>query len=108
MLQDAGYIENTVVLIFWHIQCLHLVYSEIAWVPVSSGNQVQLETKLNPDYLPDYLSVSYDYGKTENLKPKRVGNFYYEKRLTLKLIEVKRKLSSKRVWWLLFTSFRCL
>ena len=41
--------------------------------------------------------------KTENFK----SNFYYES-VTLKLIDVKRKLSAKRVLWLFFTSFRCL
>ena len=29
---------------------------------VSSGTQVQPQVILDPDYLPDYLSVSYDYG----------------------------------------------
>ena len=50
------------ILIFRHIQCLHLMYAEVAWVLVPSGTQVQLQIILNPDYLPDYLSVSYDYG----------------------------------------------
>ena len=36
--------------------------SEVAWVLVSSGTQVQPQVILNPDYLPDYLSVSYGYG----------------------------------------------
>ena len=58
-------IKNTVVLtilIFWHIQCLHLMYAEIAWVLVSWRNQVQPELILDQDYLPEYLPVSYDYG----------------------------------------------
>ena len=41
MLQEAGHIKNTVVLVFWHIQCLHLLYSGVAWVLISSGTQVQ-------------------------------------------------------------------
>ena len=53
--------KNTVVLIFRHIQCLHLMYFERAWVLVSSATQVQPQIILDPDYLPDYLSVSYDY-----------------------------------------------
>ena len=32
MLQEAGYIDDTVALIFPHIQCLHLMYSEVTWV----------------------------------------------------------------------------
>ena len=48
-------------LTFRHIQCLHLMYAEIAWVLVSSGTQVQPQVTLDPVYLPDYLSVSYDY-----------------------------------------------
>ena len=61
-----SHIKNTTVVLtiltFKHILCLHLMYAEIAWVPVSSGTQVQLQVILDPDYLPDYLSVSYDYG----------------------------------------------
>ena len=38
------------------------MYAEVAWVLVSSGIQVQRQILLDPDYLPDYLSVSYDYG----------------------------------------------
>ena len=61
MLQEAGHIKNTVVLIFQYIQCLHLMDSEVAWILVSSGTQVHPQITLNPDYLPEYLSVSYDY-----------------------------------------------
>ena len=43
-----------VVLIFWH--------SEVAWVLVSSGSQVQLQIILDPDY----LSVSYGYAKSDS------------------------------------------
>ena len=56
ILQEAGHIENTVVLIFRHSQCLHFLYSEIY-----SGTHVQPLVILDPVYLPDYLSVSYDY-----------------------------------------------
>ena len=65
MLQEAGHIKNTVVSVFWHIQCLHLMNSEVSWVLVSSRTQVQPQTILDPDYLPNYLSLSYDYGITE-------------------------------------------
>ena len=41
---------------------LHMMYAGVAWVPVSLGPQVQPQVILSPDYLPDYLSVSYDYG----------------------------------------------
>ena len=57
-------IKNTVVMTivtFQHIQCLHLMYAEVAWVLVSSGTQVQPQIILDPDYLPDYLFVSDDY-----------------------------------------------
>ena len=59
-----SHINNTValtILTFWHIQCLHLMYAEAVWVLVSLGTQVQLQIILDPDYLPDDLSVSYDY-----------------------------------------------
>ena len=61
MLQKAGHIKNTVVLIIRHIQCLHLMYAEVVWELASSGTPVQLQIILDPDYLPDYLSASYDY-----------------------------------------------
>ena len=64
MLQEAGHIKNTVVLIFRHIQCLHLMNSEVAWVLVSSGTQVQPQIILDPDCCPDYLFASYDYVPT--------------------------------------------
>ena len=60
MLQEAGRIKNTVVLIFRHIQCLHLMNFEVALILVFSRTQVQPQTILNPEYLPDYFSVSYN------------------------------------------------
>ena len=68
MLQEAGHIKNTVVLIFWHIQCLNLMYFEVAWVLISSGTQVHPQIILNPDYFLDYFSVSYDYGLSTFLR----------------------------------------
>ena len=40
---------------FWlsqHIQCLHLMYAEVAWVLLSFRTQVQLQIILDSDYLP--------------------------------------------------------
>ena len=68
MLQEAGHRKNTAVLILWLIQCLHLMYAEVAWVLVSSTTQVQPQIILDPDYLPDHLSVSHDY-VTQNKLP---------------------------------------
>ena len=51
---------NTVdltILTSWHIQCLRLMYAEVAWVLLPSETQVQLEVILDPDYLPDCLSA---------------------------------------------------
>ena len=65
-----SHIKNTAVLTiltFRHIQCLHLMYAEVAWVLVSSGTQAQSQVILDPDYLPGYLSVSYDYDSFEIL-----------------------------------------
>ena len=47
------------------------MYAEVARVLVSSGTQVQPQTILDPDYLPDYLSVSYDYDLTCLENPKK-------------------------------------
>ena len=41
MFQKDDQTKNTVVLIFPHIQCFYLMYSEVAWVLVLSGNQVE-------------------------------------------------------------------
>ena len=38
------------------------MYSEVAWIQVSLGNHVKLLIILDPDYPPDYLSISCDYG----------------------------------------------
>ena len=73
MLQKDGHIKNTVVftiLTFQHIQCLHLIYAEEAWVLVASGTHVQPQVMLDADYLPDYLSISYDYVKTNKQEEK--------------------------------------
>ena len=43
------------------------MYPEVAWVLVSSGTQVQPQVTIDPDYLPDYLSVSYDYDVRDNV-----------------------------------------
>ena len=49
------------ILTFRHIQCLHSMYAEVAWVLLSSGTQVRLQITPNPDHFPDYLSVFYEY-----------------------------------------------
>ena len=51
MFKEAGDIKNTVILIFRHIKCLHLMYSEVAWVLVSLGTQGQPLMILDPDYV---------------------------------------------------------
>ena len=45
------------------------MYSEVAWVLVSLGTQVQPKIILEPDHLLDYLSAFYDYGKREDRGP---------------------------------------
>ena len=61
-------VNNTValtILTFRHTQWLHLMYADVAWALVSSGTQVQPQIIPHPAYLPDYLSVSYDYDITK-------------------------------------------
>ena len=62
------------ILTFRHIQCLHLMYAEVAWVQVSSGTEVQPQIMLDPDYFPDYLSISYDYDKKKMMISKKKKN----------------------------------
>ena len=52
MLQETGHMKN-------------MMYPEVAWVLVSSGTQVQPKIILDTDYLPDSLSVSYDYVQSQ-------------------------------------------
>ena len=60
------------------------MYAEVAWVLVSSGTQVQPQVILDPGYLPDYLSVSYDYGLRNIFKEKVQlrTNFFFLKKKT--------------------------
>ena len=37
--------------------------SEVAWALVYSETSVQPQVILDPDYLPDDLSISYDYAQ---------------------------------------------
>ena len=53
MLQEVGHRNNTVILIFPLIQCLHLMYFEVTWVLVFLGTQVQSQIILNSEYLQD-------------------------------------------------------
>ena len=43
------------------------MYAEVAWVIVSSRTQVQPQITPDPDYLPDYLSVSFEYDLDKSL-----------------------------------------
>ena len=43
------------------------MYAEVAWVLVSLGTKVQPQIMPDPDYLPDYLSISYDYDNIEDI-----------------------------------------
>ena len=65
-----SHVKNTVVLTiltFRHIQCLHLMYAEVAWMLISLGTQVQPQLILDPHYLSDYISVSYDYDSADEI-----------------------------------------
>ena len=41
------------------------MYADVAWVLVSLGTQVQPQIMLDPEYLPGYISVSYDYASID-------------------------------------------
>ena len=44
------------------------MYSEVAWVQVSSEIEVKPKIILDPEYLVDYLSVSYDYAVMDSIR----------------------------------------
>ena len=69
MFQEYYYKIITVVLIFPHV-------SEVVWILVSSETQVRPQMTLDRDYLPGYLSISYDYDLNElELKVGHEGNY---------------------------------
>ena len=66
------------------------MYAEVAWVLVSLGTQVQPQIILNPDYLPDYLSISYDYGTIKSQVYKNMKIFFKKELITTRnLILIK-------------------
>ena len=48
-------------MIFWYFQGLYLMYSEVTWVLVSSGTQVQPQIILKPGYLPFQARLSFRF-----------------------------------------------
>ena len=49
------------------------MYIEVAWILVSSKTQVQPQIMRKPGYLPDYLSIFYDYFNTDILHVKHLN-----------------------------------
>ena len=49
------------------------MYIEVAWVLVSSRTQAQPQIMRKPGYLPDYLSIFYDYVNTDILHVKHLN-----------------------------------
>ena len=74
--------------------------SEVAWVLVSSGIQVQPQIILDPDYLSDYLSVSCDYAFTVHVFTWMLPSdheVYYSYKTHVKNIVRPNRVSSKYV-----------
>lgn len=88
MLQKAGQIKNTVFLISQHIQCLHLIYSEVDWVLLYSESQVQPQKILDPDYLSDYVSVFYDYNFITNSQITALAITYFGSVMKVKQLNI--------------------
>ena len=59
------------------------MYSELAWVPVSSGSlrELKFNSTLDPNYLPDYLSVYHDLLSSRSLGFKKMESSTYYKTL---------------------------
>ena len=58
------------------------MHAEVAWLILSSGTQVQSQIMLDPNYLPNYPSVSYDYG-VSNLSKKVHFNSDHKRSLAM-------------------------
>ena len=54
------------------------MYSEVAWVLVSSVTKVQAQVILDPDYFPDYPSFSYDCDLSKVARKKIVSSWYIQ------------------------------
>ena len=54
---------------------------EAASVLVSSGTQVQPQITLDPDYFPDFFSVSYDYDNGEWFKESCTSRYFPTKQI---------------------------
>ena len=70
MLQKASHIWR--ILLFWLLWLsdtfnVYNVYAEVDWTLVSLGTQVQPQVIFDSDYLPDYISISYDYTGIDKL-----------------------------------------
>ena len=73
MLKEAGHISNTAVLTIntlRHIQYLHWMYSEVAWILISSETQVQPQIIVDSDNFPYYPSFSYECDKDKTFSEK--------------------------------------
>ena len=68
------------------------MYVEVACVLVSSGTPVQPQIILDPDYLPEYLSISYDYTTTDFYIFKKSTISYNNKSLKKSLYTQQKKL----------------
>ena len=71
----------------------HLMYAEVAWVLVSSETHVQPQIILDPDYLPNYPFVYYDYDYNSNGKIAS-KSCHRKRRHIFRCIESK----SRRLW----------
>ena len=83
------------ILTFRHIQCLHLMYAEVAWVLVSSGTQVQPQIIIDPDYLPDYFPFLITMATSINCPTERFSKVACSKSLN-RLLLLKTNSSAVR------------
>ena len=69
MLQEAGYIKNSCFGFSTH----SMFTFDVIWGARSLANQARPQKVLDPDYLPGYFSVSYDYAQNnKNYKNHKV------------------------------------
>ena len=59
---------KSIVLWFLALVCLYLMQARVDWVLIIFGTQVIKKKRPVRPVLPDYLSVSYDYDKSNTLK----------------------------------------
>ena len=100
VLQEANHCNEYSCSDFPDNQCLHLMYSEVAWVLASLRTQIWPQIILGLDHLPDYLSISCDYASHKTGKKEQTQPAITCSKLTTETLEQGVKHVQRSFWYL--------